>query len=168
MNSSIRFNSAGLLFCRSKFHQRKTQVIMPCILQAALMLGAASVQAAPDSNTLLVVATGFKNGNGHATAKLFAPSDNVLKKGRQEVVGAICGGQASMTFPALPSGDYAVVVFHDENENGTIDHNLLALPSEALGFSNNFTISLTSGLPSFEKLQFTHGQTAQTIFIKVE
>ncbi len=168
MHLNICFNSVRLLFCQSKFHKHKAQVTIPCILQVALMLGATSTQAAPNLNTLIVAATGFKNDNGHAVAKLFTPRDNVLKKGRQEFMGVIRGGQASMTFDALPAGDYAVVVFHDENENGAIDHNVLRLPSESLGFSNGFSISLTSGLPSFEKLQFTHGKTIQTILVKVK
>lgn len=167
MYLNICFNPLRLLFCQSKFHKHRSLVTIPCILQAALMLGATSAQAEPNLNTLTVAATGFKNDNGHAIAKLFIPGDNVLKKGRQELIVVIRGGQVSITFDALPAGDYAVVVFHDENENGAIDHNLLGLPSESLGFSNGFILSLISGLPSFEKLQFTHGITAQTILVKV-
>ncbi len=54
----------------------------------------------------------------------------------------------------LASGSYALVVFHDENDNGTIDHNVFRMPKEQLGFSNGFRPGLFAGLPSFEKLEF--------------
>lgn len=37
----------------------------------------------------------------------------------------------------LPFGEYAIAVYHDKNENGKIDTNLLGIPKEDYGFSNN-------------------------------
>src|SRR5262245_52993828 len=42
----------------------------------------------------------------------------------------------SYTFRSVPSGNYAVFVFHDENNNGIFDTGLLQRPLEARGFSN--------------------------------
>ncbi len=39
----------------------------------------------------------------------------------------------------LPPGRYAVIVFHDENDNGILDENFLGIPTEGYGFSNNAT-----------------------------
>lgn len=36
----------------------------------------------------------------------------------------------------LPYGKYAIAVYHDENENGELDTNILGIPKEAYGFSN--------------------------------
>lgn len=163
MNSVFRFNPATLRAQRPSFHRWMAQILM-----AAMAVTAHSVLAAPDSNGLVVEVSGFKNDSGHAIAKLFIPDDDVIKKGRQEVFGDIRNGRSTLTFSKLPAGEYAVVVFHDANDNGTIDHNLLGFPKEALGFSNGFAISITTGLPNFEKLRFTHGAALQTITIKVE
>jgi uncharacterized protein (DUF2141 family) len=59
-------------------------------------------------------------------------------------------------------------VFHDENGNGTLYHNILHFPAEPLGFSNQFYLGIFSGLPSFEKLQFefTPGAEAVSILVK--
>lgn len=38
---------------------------------------------------------------------------------------------------SLPSGKYAIAVFHDKNGNGKMDKNLLGIPTESFGFSNN-------------------------------
>ena len=60
----------------------------------------------------------------------------------------------SFTSKGLPAGPYAVVVVHDVNANGEIDHTLLRLPAEPLGFSRGFRLGLLSGMPTFEKLSF--------------
>jgi uncharacterized protein (DUF2141 family) len=41
----------------------------------------------------------------------------------------------SYTFTDVPPGDYAVFVFHDENNNGILDTGLLKRPLEARGYS---------------------------------
>lgn len=121
----------------------------------------------PVGGDLTIEASGFQDPSGHAVAKLFLPSDDVLKKGRWETSAAIQEGRAVLSFAAVPPGDYAVVVFHDANDNHEIDHTIIGLPKEALGFSGGFRMSLISGLPSFEKLRFTHGTAAQIISLTV-
>jgi uncharacterized protein (DUF2141 family) len=37
----------------------------------------------------------------------------------------------------LPFGEYAIAVYHDKNKNGKIDTNLLGIPKEDYGFSND-------------------------------
>lgn len=47
------------------------------------------------------------------------------------------GDTAQFVFKDLPAGDYAVMVTHDENGNGQLDSNVLGMPVEGYGFSNN-------------------------------
>ncbi|MEY3193938.1 MAG: hypothetical protein RIQ78_34 [Bacteroidota bacterium] len=42
-----------------------------------------------------------------------------------------------ITFPQLPPGSYAISCFHDLNGNGKLDTNLVGIPTEPYGFSNN-------------------------------
>ncbi|WP_313455097.1 DUF2141 domain-containing protein [Stenotrophomonas sp.] len=42
-----------------------------------------------------------------------------------------------LVFKNLPAGDYAVLVTHDQNDNGKLDTNMLGIPVEGYGFSNN-------------------------------
>ena len=137
------------------------------LLSIALMLACASAQAA-DAGALSLHATGFAHARGHAVAKLLAPGDEISGPGRGLLRAEIRDGAATMAWPALPYGRYAVVVFHDENDNGTLDHNWLHLPAEPLGFSGGFELSIHSGMPSFEKLQFDLRQPAQTIEVRVK
>lgn len=122
---------------------------------------------ADDAGKLTTAATGFRNTDGHAVAKLFAPGDNVLGPGHWQVSAPIVAGQATLHFENLSSGSYAVVVFHDENDNGVLDHGLLG-PAEPLGFSGGFSLGLLSGLPSFDKLKFDYQPPAQVITVRVK
>lgn len=42
-----------------------------------------------------------------------------------------------VTFENIPNGNYAISLFHDENDNNKIDTNFLGIPNEAYGCSNN-------------------------------
>ena len=54
-------------------------------------------------------------------------------------------------FDGLPSGDYAVALFHDENDNGRLDR-IAGIPTEGVGFSNN--PRLLFGPPRFTEARF--------------
>jgi len=47
------------------------------------------------------------------------------------------GESLHFTFKDLPAGSYAVLLTHDENDNGKLDTNLVGMPIEGYGFSNN-------------------------------
>ncbi|RYZ74012.1 MAG: DUF2141 domain-containing protein [Lysobacteraceae bacterium] len=55
-----------------------------------------------------------------------------------QVDGAPAQGEtAKFTFKDLKPGRYAVMVTHDENANGKLDMNVMGMPLEGYGFSNN-------------------------------
>ena len=60
---------------------------------------------------------------------------------------AIAGTQ-SVVFSDLKPGTYGVVVFHDENDNGTFDENAWGMPTEDYAFSDNAARFLAP--PSFK------------------
>jgi uncharacterized protein (DUF2141 family) len=55
-------------------------------------------------------------------------------------------------FPEIPEGVYAVAVCHDEDGNGECAVNLLGLPKEGVGVSNDVLRRL--GPPRFEDAKF--------------
>ena len=52
----------------------------------------------------------------------------------------------------VPTGDLALLVFVDENNNGLIDKNFIGIPKEPLGLSNNYR---PKGPPVFESAKFS-------------
>lgn len=45
--------------------------------------------------------------------------------------------KSAVVFTNLDPGQYAIILFHDENGNGKLDSNALGMPTEPYGFSNN-------------------------------
>jgi uncharacterized protein (DUF2141 family) len=127
----------------------------------ALLLAAAPV------GTLQIDATGFQGSSGHALARLYRPGQDVVREPWRTAKAAIVDGKAVLTFEGLEPGDYAVVVVHDVNDNGVIDHNVLHLPAEPLGFSNGFTLGLFSVKPTFDTLRFTVAGERTTVTVQV-
>ena len=58
------------------------------------------------------------------------------------------GGKARLVFAGLAPGRYALRAFADENGNGKLDTNLVGMPIERYGFSNDAKGKL--GAPDFE------------------
>jgi uncharacterized protein (DUF2141 family) len=145
---------------------------LPHGLAAALVLvfclATNSVLADSAEGDLVIQVSGFADASGQAMAYLFHKGDNVLEKPETNVSASIVNGFATLTFPKLTYGTYAVTVYHDKNGNSMIDHNMLHMPAEPMGFSNGFRLGLFSGFPSFEKLQFDFSSDTKPLAIVVK
>lgn len=72
-------------------------------------------------------------------------------------------GEANVTLNGVSPGGYAIAAFHDENANGELDANLLGIPTEGYGFSNDARSSF--GPPSFDAAQVEVGSGPRTASI---
>lgn len=61
-------------------------------------------------------------------------------------------GSTSITFHNLNAGEYGVQVMHDINGNGELDANLVGMPTEPWGFSNDAAGSF--GPPKWKQVKF--------------
>ena len=82
--------------------------------------------------------------HGPATKETF-PSGDALVEGLRAPAYA---GTMRFVVQDIDPGRYALSAFHDENDNGELDTNLLGIPSEGYGFGND--ASAAFGPPSFE------------------
>ncbi len=140
------------------------------LILSILWLSAQAAAAGETSGDLTLSVSGFSSDHGQVIANLFREGDDVMKidKAYSQARATISGNRAQLVFRNLKYGKYAISVFHDENGNGTLDHNLLRFPAEPLGFSNQFHLGIFSGLPSFEKLQFEFTPGAEPVSILVK
>jgi len=131
-----------------------------CFLLIGLICNAQS------SGTLAIDASNFKSDKGVAIVHLFRKQDDVPKKPFMQASQVIVNGKTSIVFHNLPYGDYAAILFHDENSNGILDHRF-GFPDESMGFSNDWKLSLFSGMPTFHKLrfEFSESKSRHTIMI---
>ena len=70
-------------------------------------------------------------------------------------------GTARLSFPGLAPGRYALRVFADENGNGRLDTNLMGLPTERYGFSNDAKGNRAA--PGFDAAAFQVDADVQTV-----
>ena len=80
--------------------------------------------------------TGIEAAEGVVMVALYDEA-NYLKKPLKGQRVKADGKAVSGTFGDVPPGVYAVIAFHDENANGKLDKNLVGIPIEKLGYSNN-------------------------------
>jgi uncharacterized protein (DUF2141 family) len=97
----------------------------------------AAAPASPSGAIEARVST-FRSAKGSLVCRLFSRGDGFPAKGFQaERRVAVHGKSETCTFRDVALGTYAVAVFHDENDNGKLDTNILGLPIEGVGTSNN-------------------------------
>ena len=92
---------------------------------------------------LAIDVTGIRSDDGRVLLALHQERADVSFPDDE---GAVAGvwinaveGTFSLVFPGLAEGRYAVSVMHDENGDGALDTNLLGVPTEGYGFSNDAT-----------------------------
>ncbi|MBC3786602.1 DUF2141 domain-containing protein [Spirosoma utsteinense] len=66
---------------------------------------------------------------------------------------------------SVEPGDYAIAVYHDENDNGKMDKRVFGIPKEPYGFSNNFKPVMSA--PKFSDCRFSVGDDGKAISIKL-
>jgi len=100
----------------------------------------------------------IRNSIGTVDCALFdAPEGfpiEVLRSATNVMVIKVRHTQARCDFQDIPPGTYALAVIHDENMNGELDTNLLGIPTEGYGFSND--AKGVVGAPSFSAASFAY------------
>ena len=86
-----------------------------------------------------------------------------LKMGIQSENAKIIDGKSTVTFKDVPAGEYAIVCFHDKNNNDKMDFAANGMPLEDYGSSNN---DMTLGPPNFEKAKFVVADKNVSLDIK--
>lgn len=102
-----------------------------CIIAAFIAHAATSIQAA-DLET--VVAT-VGSSEGNLRYALYASEADFRQKALAVHAEPAKPGEIRFVFKDLPAGDYALLVYHDRNDNKELDSNLFGMPSEPWGAS---------------------------------
>lgn len=94
----------------------------------------------------------IKSNKGDIIVGLYKNKKDFTKKIYKNQVVKAEKDEVNVVFKNLPYGTYAIAILHDENSNGKMDFNLLGIPKEDYGFSNNAKGILSA--PSFKKASF--------------
>ena len=68
-------------------------------------------------------------------------------------------GSQSYTLNGLAHGKYAIALLHDENGDGKMNKNMLGIPKEGYGVSNNVKNLMSA--PAFKDAVFSHTQETE-------
>lgn len=112
-------------------------------LLAAMLLAGCQVTAPPASfpagaGELLVKLSGLHTDQGVVIVSLFAGAGGFpdeVSASQTTVTVPIRAGQAEARFAAVPYGEYALSVLHDEDGDGRMATGLFGAPREGFGFS---------------------------------
>ena len=120
----------------------------------------------PASNISIEIIN-LKSNKGYVLVSLFNdakgfPNSAAAAVGKTKV--QIHNGRAMASFTNLPGGKYAAAILHDENNNLKMDFNLVGMPKEGYGFSNDAKGFF--GPPSFEKAAFVVEGGDKRVIIK--
>ena len=103
---------------------------------------------------LLIDVNQVPNAKGKISAALYTTADSFLKF--DEVFASTSSkaveGKTRLVFKNIPTGNYAIALFHDKNDNDTLDTNWMGIPKEKVAFSN--AKMKLFGPPSFEDCEF--------------
>ena len=138
---------------------------------SSLARAADPTPAASGSPALDAVVTNTRDDKGRVGCSLFNDRDPSAfprdsKKKFRHVWAPIHNGQAVCEFAGIPAGTYAVVVFQDEDMTGDMRSNMLGMPQEGYGFSNNPRVRFSA--PSFSDASFKYNGQSQKVSIVLQ
>lgn len=89
------------------------------------------------AQNLDVTVTGYPTDTGTTWVSLYDSQAAFNGKGQPVAASRVKphDGQSHLSFHGLPEGQYAIKLFHDANDNGKLDTNLIGIPTEPYGFS---------------------------------
>jgi uncharacterized protein (DUF2141 family) len=74
-------------------------------------------------------------------------------------------GETTVVLPDVPPGTYAIQLFHDEYDDGTVHRTLFGIPTEGIGFSNDAPLHMKG--PKFSEASFEVGAQSVELHIRL-
>lgn len=109
---------------------------------------------------------GLNTLSGELYLAVYASEENMKsRKAIQSQIIRVHNAAQKAVLADLPSGHYGVMVFQDLDGNRDLNTNLIGIPTEPYGFSNNPRVM---GPPSFSDIKFDVATTSIHITINME
>ena len=137
---------------------------LTALLFLSTLLAGANVWA--ESSKLVVNLEGVKDATGNLRATLYRESDAFRKEDKAFKLVSLPAskGTVKLVFAELPPGRYAVMAYHDEDNDQKLKLRFGMFPLEGYGLSNNPKVS---GPPKFADSAFDVAGAETSISIKL-
>lgn len=137
-----------------------------CIISSVLPWAVCS-KAGSQGGTLIIRVENVASAGGMVWVGLYDSPEDFLVKDRSVLKGIAVKEEGNLVIPlsGIAFGQYALAVFHDKNNNGILDQNLLGIPKEPFAFSRPAPSRWR--LPRFREVAFTFEQEGQVLLTRL-
>ena len=133
------------------------------ILLAAIFLTGSAARVQAQSLTLEV--RDIDRPQGFLYVAVYSSPNHFLKKPLAGFRVEVKGKAVTIPCEGLPKGTYALALYQDLNDNGTLDTGAFGIPTEPTAFSRD--AQGVMGPPSFEQCSFTlRGDTTLVVHLR--
>jgi uncharacterized protein (DUF2141 family) len=147
-----------------------TKILSVIIVCVCALGGAVAVATTAEPvGAIVVTVTDLRSDKGRVYLALFKAGEGFPKhpeKAFRKEMARIKKGTAKAFFDDVPYGEYAISIFHDEDNDAKLAYGTFGIPKEGYGFSNN--ASSMFGPPSFDKAKFALNAAEKAVSIKVK
>ena len=135
---------------------------MKTLFFALLMIIAGStITIAQESYKLSVTVSEIQNITGNILL-MVCNEENFMKGSVKIGMTKVEGEKATIEIDELPAGEYAIMLFQDENGNYQPDKDERGVPTESFGFSGDVASLMQA--PTFDQCKFTvNGDSSITV-----
>jgi uncharacterized protein (DUF2141 family) len=135
-------------------------------IACAALLAASIAPSLSEAAELSIEVKGVANDSGTVLVALYDKADTWMKVAVKYAKAVAKKDGVLIVVKDLPEGEYAVSIFHDENNNGKFDTNALGMPIEPYAFSNDASGSF--GPPTYEQAKFKLDAEKKSIIINLK
>lgn len=114
---------------------------------------------------LTITVHNIQSSEGKILISLFNSEENFLEKAYLKTNAKAEQGQMQFEFDNVPKGKYTISVVHDKNANGSLDKNMIGIPTEPYGISMEGKSYF--GPPSYEDAVFEVADQALALEINL-
>jgi uncharacterized protein (DUF2141 family) len=109
-----------------------------------------------------IIITNVEHGKGYIDVKIYDSKEGFLKEdlAKEKIRKKATKGKTIIPLSKVHEGRIAVVVYHDEDNNGELKTGLFCRPKEGYAFSNNYR---PKSPPKFSKasIELIHGKAVE-------
>lgn len=136
----------------------KPPKLLTFLLATLVSLSFTTTVSANPTAKLTILVNGLRHKNGQVCMRIYSGEQGFPLSDTSEVQSActeITGSSVTKQFHGLKLGTYAVAILHDEIGDYKLQTNILGIPQEGFGISNNPTVSVRTGSPKFKDASFS-------------
>ncbi len=137
----------------------------PVLLAAAVLAAAvppAFAQGPPEGSVVFQV-DHVRDDAGHVRVDVCTQATFLKEACPYSGSAPAVKGVTTVTVEGVPPGLYAAQVYHDRNDDHTVNRGRFGIPLEGIGFSNNAPIGLHG--PRWAKAAFSHDASTQSLAV---